>query len=138
MYRFFYTVAICLLSITATAQTPEENLVKLGISLPPVSAPVANYVNVVRTGNLLFLAGKGPLQKDGTYITGKIPANLSIEKGYEAARLAAIAHLAVLKKELGDLSKVKRVVKVLGMVNCTSDFIDQPKVINGYSDLMVA
>ncbi|MFX7701353.1 RidA family protein, partial [Acinetobacter baumannii] len=89
----------------------------------------------MRTGNLLFLAGKGPLQKDGTYITGKIPADLSIEKGYEAAKLVAIAHLAVIKKELGDLSKVKRVVKVLGMVNCASDFTDQPKVINGYSDL---
>ncbi|MBX9781597.1 MAG: RidA family protein [Chitinophagaceae bacterium] len=120
------------------AQTPEENLVKLGIQLPAVSAPIANYVNVVRTGNLLFLAGKGPLQKDGTYITGKIPADVSIEKGYEAAKLVAIAHLAVLKKELGDLSKVKRVVKVLGMVNSASDFTDQPKVINGYSDLMVA
>lgn len=138
MYRLFYLLGICLLSITSIAQTPEENLAKLGIQLPAVSAPIANYVNVVRTGNLLFLAGKGPLQKDGTYINGKIPADLSIEKGYEAAKLVAIAHLAVIKKELGDLSKVKRVVKVLGMVNCASDFTDQPKVINGYSDLMVA
>ena len=99
MYRLFYLLGICLLSITSIAQTPEENLVKLGIQLPAVSAPIANYVNVVRTGNLLFLAGKGPLQKDGTYITGKIPADVSIEKGYEAAKLVAIAHLAVLKKE---------------------------------------
>jgi enamine deaminase RidA (YjgF/YER057c/UK114 family) len=111
---------------------------ELGIDLPEVSAPVANYVNAVRTGNLIFLSGKGPKKPDGTFITGKVGADLSIEEGYEAGRLTAIEQLAVLKDELGDLNKVKRVVKVLGMVNCSPDFKDQPKVVNGYSDLMVA
>lgn len=116
----------------------EANLQKLGIKLPKPSAPVANYVNVVRTGNLLFLAGKGPLKDDGKYITGKVGKDLTIEQGYEAARWVAINQLAVLKEELGDLNKVKRIVKVLGMVQCTPEFTDQPKVINGFSDMMVA
>ena len=105
--------------------------------LIPPSGPVANYVNAVRAGNLLYLAGKGPLKADNTYVTGKVGKDLTIEQGYEAARITAINHLAVLKKELGSINKVKRIVKVLGMVNCTEDFKDQPKVINGYSDLMV-
>ena len=119
-------------------QTPEENLKKLGIILPEASQPVANYVNFVRAGNLLFLSGKGPLRSDGNNITGKVGKDLTIEQGYEAARLCAVGHIAVLKTELGDLGKVKKIVKVLGMVNCTDEFTEQPKVINGYSDLMVA
>jgi enamine deaminase RidA (YjgF/YER057c/UK114 family) len=134
---------IILLFITALtvfkmqAQTPEERLKEKGILLTTPSAPVANYVNVIRVGNLLFLSGKGPGKPDGSYVTGKVGKDLTIEQGYDAARLAAISHLSVLKAELGDLNKVKRIVKVLGMVNCTDDFKDQPKVINGYSDLMV-
>jgi enamine deaminase RidA (YjgF/YER057c/UK114 family) len=115
----------------------EANLQKLNITLPEASTPVANYVNAVRTGNLLFLAGKGPKDAEGEYITGKVGTDLTIEEGYEAARLVAINQLAVLKAELGDLNRVKRVVKVLGMVNCASDFTQQPEVINGFSDLMV-
>lgn len=115
----------------------EAKLEQLGIVLPEPSNPVANYVNAVRTGNLLFLAGKGPTQPDGKLITGKVGEDLTVEQGYEAARLVGIAQLAVLKATLGDLNKVKRVVKVLGMVNCTADFQQQPEVINGYSDLMV-
>ena len=125
-------------SLAAQAQTPEEKLKAQGIVLPEVMAPVANYVNLVRTGNLLYLSGKGPVQPDGKYVTGKLGKDMTIEQGYQAAKLTAIMQIAVLKKELGDLSKVKRIVKVLGMVNCTEDFADQPKVINGYSDLMVA
>lgn len=120
------------------SQTPEQNLEKLGIILPEASQPVATYINAVRVGNLLFLSGKGPQQSDNSYITGKLGKDLSIEQGYEAARLVAIGHIAVLKTELKDLKKVKRIVKVLGMVNCTDEFTEQPKVINGYSDLMVA
>lgn len=116
---------------------PEENLKKLGIELPAVSAPGANYVNVVRTGNLLFLAGKGPKQANGEYIKGKVGADLTEEEGATAARLVAINQLAVLKAELGDLNKVKRIVKVLGMVNATEDFENHPEVINGFSNLMV-
>ena len=119
------------------SQDPENKLKEKGIELLPPSKPVANYVNVVRTGNLLYLSGKGPLKPDGTYITGKQGKDLTIEQGYEAARFVAISHLAVLKAELGSLNKVKRIVKVLGMVNCDENFKDHPKVINGYSDLMV-
>jgi len=119
------------------AQDAETKLKEKGIVLVPPSSPVANYVNAVRVGNLLYLAGKGPTKPDNTNITGKVGRDLTIEQGYEAARLTAINHLAVIKKELGSLNKVKRIVKVFGMVNCTEDFKDQPKVINGYSDLMV-
>ncbi len=116
---------------------PEAKLQALGIELPEVSPPVANYVNAVQTGKVMFLAGKGPMKEDGTYITGKVGVDLTVEEGYEAARRTAIQQLAVLKAELGDLKRVKRVIKVLGMVNCADDFGDQPEVINGFSDLMV-
>jgi len=116
---------------------PEARLAELGIVLPSPPQPVANYVNGVRTGNLIFLAGKGPKRADGTEITGKLGADVSIEEGYEGARLTAINQLAVLKAMLGNFNKVKRLVKVLGMVNSDPEFIDQPKVINGFSDLMV-
>jgi enamine deaminase RidA (YjgF/YER057c/UK114 family) len=116
---------------------PESKLEELDIKLSSPSSPVANYVNVVRTGNLLFLSGKGPLKNDGNYIKGKVGVDLTIEQGYEAARITGINQLSVLKSTLGDLRKVKRIVKVLGMVNSNSDFTDHPKVVNGYSDLMV-
>lgn len=119
------------------AQTAEEKLKAMGITLPPPSAPVAAYVNAVRVGNLLFLAGKGPTKSDGTNITGKVGKDITLEQGREAAKLTAIQQLAVLKKELGSLDKVKRIVKVLGMVNCEPDFKDHPKVINGFSEFMV-
>lgn len=134
----YLLLAVTTLSISLTqAQTPEERLKEKGITLATPTAPVANYVNAVRVGNLLYLAGKGPAKPGGSYVTGKIGKDLTTEEGYSAARLTAISHISVLKAELGDLSKVKRIVKVLGMVNCTEDFTDQPKVINGYSDLMV-
>lgn len=114
-----------------------SRLDSLGIKLKPPSPPVANYVNVVKTGNLLFLAGKGPKDENGKNIVGKLGADLSIEQGYQAARQIGIAQLSVLKDELGDLNKVKRVVKVFGLVQCTDEFTDQPKVVNGFSDLMV-
>jgi enamine deaminase RidA (YjgF/YER057c/UK114 family) len=117
---------------------PEARLRELGITLPTAPGPVANYVNGVQAGNLLFLAGKGPRRADGSEMTGKVGVDFSIEEGYEASRLAAINQLAVMKGMLGDLSRVKRIVKVLGMVNCLPDFIQQPAVINGFSDLMVA
>jgi len=116
---------------------PEARLKALGIELPTPPNPVANYVNGVQTGNLIFLAGKGPKHADGREVIGKLGADISIEQGYEAARLTAINQLAVLKDMLGDLSRVKRVVKVLGMVNSEPDFVQQPAVINGFSDLIV-
>lgn len=120
------------------AQTPEENLAALGIQLPLIKSPIANYVNVVRAGNLLYLSGKGPIDAEGKWITGKLGSELTIEEGYEAARKVAIEHIAVLKSELGELAEVRRIVKVTGMVNSTPDFMQHPKVLNGYSDMMVA
>ena len=115
----------------------EERIKELGINLPIPGAPVANYVNSVRTGNLVFMAGKGPKNADGDYVTGKVGVDLTIEEGYAAARLTAIQQIAALKAELGDLNKVVRVVKVLGMVNAEPGFTQQPEVINGFSDLIV-
>ncbi len=116
----------------------EANLASLAIELPVPSAPVANYVHLTRSGNLLFLSGKGPKKSDGKNMVGKLGLDLTVEEGYEAARIAAINQLGVLKSELGDLNRVKRIVKVKGMVNAILDFKDHSKVINGYSDLMVA
>lgn len=116
---------------------PEARLAELGIVLPQPPTPVANYVNGVQAGNLIFLAGKGPLSPDGSEVRGKLGRDLTIEEGYAAARTTAINQLAVLKVMLGDLSRVVRVVKVLGMVNADPEFVDQPAVINGFSDLIV-
>jgi enamine deaminase RidA (YjgF/YER057c/UK114 family) len=116
----------------------DKKLKELNIQLFEPAKPIANYVKAVRTGNLLFVAGHGPTKADGTNITGKVGKDLTTEQGYDAARQTAIAILSTLKAELGDLNKVKRIVKVLGMVNCTENFTDQPKVINGFSDLMVS
>jgi enamine deaminase RidA (YjgF/YER057c/UK114 family) len=115
----------------------EKRLEARGIVLPAVSAPVANYVNAVRTGNLLFLSGKGPSFPDGTQGTGKVGRDLGIEEAYRHARQVGLNLIAVMKAELGDLDRVARIVKVLGMVNATPEFKDQPKVINGCSDLFV-
>ncbi len=125
-------------SPTATDVDVEARLKELNIELPDAPAPVANYVGAVRTGNLLFLAGAGPQKDDGTYLSGRLGQDFTVDQGYEAARLTALFQLATLKSELGDLNRVTRVVKVLGMVNSTPSFTDQPKVINGYSDLIVA
>jgi enamine deaminase RidA (YjgF/YER057c/UK114 family) len=135
--KYFFIVLSLLMVNTVKAQTPEEKLAAAGIVLPTISTPVANYVNFVQSGNWLFLSGKGPSNQNGQYITGKLGLNLSIEEGYAAAKLTAINQLAVLKQALGELSKIKRVVKVLGFVNSSADFYDQPKVMNGFSDLMV-
>ena len=119
------------------AQNYENRVKELGIQLKEPGVPVANYVKSVRSGNLVFLSGHGPELAEGGYITGKVGKDLSIEKGYEAARLTAIALLSSLKKEIGSLDNVVRVVKVFGMVNATTDFTQQPEVINGCSDLIV-
>lgn len=116
----------------------DKKLKELGVELMPPTKPMANYVKAVRTGKLLYLAGHGPTLPDGSNITGKVGRDLTLDEGYNAARQTGISLLSTLKGELGDLNKVKRVVKVLGMVNCNSDFVDQPKVINGCSDLLVA
>ena len=113
--------------------SPEQKLKALGLALLPVTPPIANYINAVRTGNLLFLAGKGPAG-GASGIVGK---DITVEQAYQHARSTALALVAVMKDELGSLDRVKRIVKVLGMVNAVPGFGDQPKVINGCSDLFV-
>jgi enamine deaminase RidA (YjgF/YER057c/UK114 family) len=116
----------------------EARLKELKIDLGTVSAPIANYVNAVRTGNLLFLSGKGPRNgADGKRAKGKVGRDITIEQAYQHARTVGFDLLAVMRTELGSLDKVRRVVKVLGMVNAVPEFEDQPKVINGCSDLFV-
>jgi len=116
----------------------EERLKELGIQLHIPAPPVANFVHSVRSGNLVFLAGHGPLLPDGTWMTGKVGRDIDLEEGKKAAHLTAINLLSSLKAEIGDLNKVKRIVKVLGMVNSDESFTDQPQVMNGCSDLLVA
>lgn len=115
----------------------DQKLKDLNIVLTEPSPPVANYVNITQSGKLLFLAGKGPNKPGGGYITGKVGQDLTVEEGYQAARLAGIAQLSVIKHHVGDLNKIKRILKVTGMVNAVPDFTNQPEVINGFSDLMV-
>jgi len=116
----------------------ERRLKELNLDLGAVSAPIASYVNAVRTGNLLFLAGKGPRAgADGRRPMGKVGREYSLEQAYEHARTVGMDLLAVMRAELGSLDRVKRVVKVLGMVNADPEFKDHPKVINGCSDLFV-
>ncbi len=116
----------------------EDRLEELGIELPESPAPIANYVPAVRTGNLLYLSGVGPAAPaEGPAPTGKLGADLTVEQGYEAARLTAVNLIARLKSELGDLGRVNRVIKLLSMVNSAPDFDQQPAVANGCSDLLV-
>ncbi len=117
--------------------TIDDRLNELGIHLETPRPPQANYVSAVTTGNLVFLSGTGPYRPDGSIMTGKVGADATIEDGYEAARLTMLSLLANLRAEISSLDRVKRVVKLLGMVNCTPDFTRQPEVINGASDLLV-
>ena len=116
----------------------ESRLQELGITLPDSPAPMANYVPVVRTGNLIYLSGVGPMAKsDGSEYKGKLGDNISVDEGYDAARLTAVNLIARLKGYLGDLDRVTQIVKLLSMVNATPDFTEPPAVSNGCSDLMV-
>lgn len=115
----------------------EARIAELGITLPQAAAPAANYVPFVRTGNQLFISGQIPMGSDGIQFQGKLGAGTSIEDGQAAARLCAINLLAQAKAALGDLDKVVRLVKIVGFVNSTPDFSDQPKVMNGASDFLV-
>ena len=138
MKKYSILFVFLFLNIFSHAQSPEENLKALGIVLPKQSTPIANYVTYVRTGNLIYFSGSGPSVQDQGYVKGKLGKDLTIDQGREAARITGINMIANLKNAVGDLNKVKRIVKVLGMVNSTEDFTDQPKVMNGFSDLMVA
>lgn len=116
---------------------PYERLGALGIILPRAPAPVANFVPAVRTGDLLFLSGQGPVAA-GVRQVGKVGATVSAEEAYQHARLTTVNLLAVMHETLGSLARVTRIVKVLGMVNATAEFAEHPRVINGCSDLLVA
>jgi len=115
----------------------EAKLRALGLELPPTPSPAANYVGAVQTGNLLFISGHGPTINGAFTYIGKVGKDLSIEEGYEAARVVALNCLASAKAVLGDLDRITRVVKILSLVNCSEDFGEQPQVINGASDLLV-
>ncbi len=117
--------------------TPLERLVELGLTLPEAAAPVANYVPYVRTGELLFVSGNVSRNADGSVMPGKLGADMTVEEGYVAARSAAMYVLAAANEAAGSLDGVKRVVRMLGMVNCTPDFAQMSQVINGASDLFV-
>jgi len=124
-------------ALPAPAQSPEAKLKALGIELPPAQKAVANYVGAVRTGNLVFLAGQGPLVDGKPTITGKVGAEVTEEDAYKAARATILNSLALLRAEIGSLDKVARIVKLTGWVNSAPGFIRQPFVINGASDLLV-
>jgi enamine deaminase RidA (YjgF/YER057c/UK114 family) len=115
----------------------EKRLAELGIDLPAATSPAANYVNAVLTGNLLFLSGKGPYRPDGSMHTGIVGQDVSVEDAYRHARLTGLHLISTMKAELGDLDRVARIVKVLGMVNAVPGFTQQPEIINGCSDLFV-
>lgn len=117
--------------------TAEQTLASLGITLPIPPAPAGSYVPVVVSGNLAFVAGQIPMEAGQVKFKGKIGRDLQVEAGQQAARLCTINALAQLKVALGSLERVKRIVKVTGFVNCEPSFADQPKVINGASDLLV-
>lgn len=120
-----------------SAQTPEARLKALGLELPPAPKPIAAYVPSVRTGNLVFLAGQGPMAGGKPTVTGKVGAELTEEEGYKAARATTLVLLSVLRAEIGSLDRVRRIVKVVGWVNSAPGFTRQPWVINGASDLLV-
>jgi enamine deaminase RidA (YjgF/YER057c/UK114 family) len=115
----------------------EARLKALDITLPTPPRPMANYVTAARSGHLLFLSGHGPVRDGAVVHRGKVGRELTIEQGREAARLTGLNLLATTRAALGSLDRVRRVVKVLGMVNCGEDFVDHPGVVNGFSDLMV-
>jgi enamine deaminase RidA (YjgF/YER057c/UK114 family) len=117
--------------------TVKDKMAELGITLPKVDDPIGNYVHAVRTGNLLFLSGKGPINDDGQFSTGKVGLEVGVEEAYQDARRTGVMLLAVAEKELGSLDQINQVVKVLGMVNAVPEFTEQPNVINGCSDLFV-
>lgn len=133
-------ITLCSFAVVNAADnvTPQQKLAALGLTLPSVPAAIANYVPAVRSGNLVFLAGQIARGPDGKFLAGKVGRELSEAQGADVARMCALQLIAVLQAEVGDLARVKRIVKVTGFVNCTDEFTAQPKVINGASDLFVA
>jgi len=115
----------------------EQRIKELGLALPAESSPAANYVNAVRTGSLLFIAGKAPLPENGKLPKGRLGGEFTAEDGYRLARSATLDLIAVMRAELGSLDQVARIVEVQGFLNAVPEFEDHPKVLNGCSDLLV-
>ena len=137
-YSFLFVLSCLLLTNCVSRKTGVEERVRtMNLEIPELAVPLANYVHAARSGKLVFLAGKGPTRSDGTRVNGKLGADLTTEEGYAAARLVGLQQLAALRQELGSLDRVKRIVKVHGMVNATPAFTEHSQVINGFSDLMV-
>ena len=130
---FFYISS----SIAQVKKDPETRLKELGIQLATPATPIANYVAAVAVGKTIYLSGQGPHKSDGTFVIGKVGSDLTVEQAQAAAKLTGIALLEALKAKIGSLNRVKRIVKVLGMVNAIPSFEQQSQVINGFSDLMV-
>jgi enamine deaminase RidA (YjgF/YER057c/UK114 family) len=118
------------------ASSPEKRIQELHLTLPPAPKPVAVYKTAVKAAGMLYVSGHGPLKADKTMILGRVGADMTLDQGKDAARQVGLAILATVRDVLGSLDKVKRLVKTLGWVNCTTEFTDQPKVINGFSELM--
>ena len=123
--------------MTADSASPEDRLAALGLQLPASPPPLGHFEMCVRAGPLLFLSGHAPLRDGRHEYVGKVGREWDEAAGYQAARLTALNMLATLKTELGDLRRVRRILKLLGMVNCTDDFTRVPDVINGASDLLI-
>ncbi len=142
MMKSFLFLVLTIWSAVAVAaadhRTPEQRLADLGLTLPATSAPVANYVSAVRSGQLIFLAGHIPRDAEGKVIAGKVGREIDEAAAADAARTTGLALIATLKAELGELRRVKRIVRVGGFVNSPDDYTRQPAVINGCSDLLVA
>ncbi|WP_276358889.1 RidA family protein [Daejeonella sp. H1SJ63] len=140
---FLFLFTVCILNISSaqaqqlTAKDPETRIKELGIKLRTPGPPSANFLGAVRVGNLVYLSGQGPLKEDGKFMIGKVGKEFNFDEAKYAARLTGISLLAALKAEVGNLNNVKRIVKVLGMVNAVPEFDNHSQVINGFSDLMV-
>ncbi|MCZ6911345.1 MAG: RidA family protein [Proteobacteria bacterium] len=130
-------LVVALMPISLLAETPEEKLAGMGIELVEPDPPAGLFVPAVTSGKLVFLSGHGPRKPDGGFVAGKVGSDISIEEGQLAARYTCIALLASLKQEIGELSRVKRIVRVFGMVNVAEGFNQTPTIINGCSQLLI-
>lgn len=142
MKKFFlFIISTSLLfpviGVAQQSTDPEARIKELGIQLITPRPPVANYLKAVQVGNMVYLSGHGPDKPDGSLVTGKVGKDVTVDQAIDAARLTGISLLSTLKAQIGDLNKVKRIVRVFGMVNAVDTFTQHPKVINGCSDLMV-
>jgi len=115
---------------------PETTIIELGLELPPAPKPMGVYKPVLISGNLLYVSGTGPFRSDGSLIKGRVGADMTLDDGRLAARQVGLAMLSIIKANIGDLNRIRRLVKTLGMVNCTPEFEQHPAVLNGFSELM--